>query len=343
MEKKSFSGKWLITGGLGFIGVQLIRHLCAQDGVYIKILDNHLTGTKDDLETFIKDKKKATYSDTLDAWPEDADTIHILKSDIRDFEHVKLAVTDADYVVHLAANTGVQPSVDNPKFDMENNIVGTFNLLEAIRTQFAGKTPPQFVFASSNAPLGAVKLPANELSSVKPLSPYGASKLAGEGYISAYANSFNVPGVGLRFGNVYGPGSGHKSSVVAKFIRQALNGETLEIYGDGNQSRDFIFIEDLVNAIIKAALTPDIGGELFQISPGQETRVIDIAKTICDMVVKQGLNMPELIYTETRVGDMQKNYSDVAKAKKYLDWSATTNLQDGLEKTFEWFVDTINS
>ena len=129
----------------------------------------------------------------------------------------------------------------------------------------------RFVFASSGAPVGEVKLPIHEELAPHPVSPYGASKLAGEGYCSAYYRTYGLETVALRFGNVYGPGSTHKGSVVAKFIRQALAGETLEIYGDGTQTRDFIYVDDLIKAIWQASRVPNIGGEESQIATNRET------------------------------------------------------------------------
>ena len=142
-----------------------------------------------------------------------------------------LAATEgADVVIHLAANTGVGPSVENPRMDCETNVTGTLNALEAARAAGAGR----FVFASSGAPLGVQTPPLHEEMAPHPASPYGASKLAGEGYCSAWFHSFGVETVVLRFGNVYGEGSTRKASVVAKFIKRALAGEVLEIYGDGS-------------------------------------------------------------------------------------------------------------
>ena len=140
------------------------------------------------------------------------------------------------------------PSVENPRLDMECNVIGTLNMLEGARMHKVKR----FIFASSGAPIGECEPPIHEEMAPHPVSPYGASKLAGEGYCSAYFRTFDVETIALRFGNVYGPGSGHKNSVVAKFIRQAMQGETLEIYGDGKQTRDFIYIDDLIQAICLA-------------------------------------------------------------------------------------------
>ena len=140
------------------------------------------------------------------------------------------------------------------------NIVGTFNFLQAARHNNVSR----FIFASSGAPAGEVVPPIHEELPPHPVSPYGASKLAGEGYCSAFNKTYGVETVMLRFGNVYGPGSLHKGSVVAKFIRNAIDGEPLVVYGDGSQTRDFIYIEDLIRAVLLASEVPNVGGKFFK-------------------------------------------------------------------------------
>ncbi|NNJ92202.1 MAG: NAD-dependent epimerase/dehydratase family protein, partial [Gammaproteobacteria bacterium] len=170
------------------------------------------------------------------------------------------------------------------------------------------------------------------------VSPYGASKLAGEGYCSAYAKSFGIDTVSLRFGNVYGPGSVHKSSVVAKFIRQALDAQTLEIYGDGTQTRDFIYIDDLIDAVLKAATVSGIGGEAFQIATNQETTVGEMTEQLVKILQECGVDEINVFNGETRVGDVKRNFSDTTKAKKRLGWQTVENLDTGLRKTVDYFL-----
>ena len=149
--------------------------------------------------------------------------VELIVGDIRDADKTLKVCKGIDVIVHLAANTGVGPSVEDPRTDMEANIIGTFNMLDAARQNKVKK----FIFASSGAPIGECEPPIHEELAPHPVSPYGASKLAGEGYCSAYYRTFDVSTVALRFGNVYGPGSSHKSSVLAKFIRQALSGKNV--------------------------------------------------------------------------------------------------------------------
>jgi UDP-glucose 4-epimerase len=142
----------------------------------------------------------------------------------------------------------------------------------------------------------------------------------------------------LRFGNVYGPGSFNKSSIVAKFIRQALNKEILEIYGDGTQTRDFIYIDDLIDALKLAVSTDNIGGEAFQIASNEETTVAEITKKIVAILRVHGIDEFDVLYGETRLGDVKRNYSDTSKAKRRLGWQSTTSQEEGLKKTVEYFL-----
>ena len=257
----------------------------------------------------------------------------LVVGDILDSELANKLAQGMDVIVHFAANTGVGPSVENPHLDMELNVIGTFNYLEAARQNSVSR----FVFASSGAPAGEVEPPIHEEMAPHPVSPYGASKLAGEGYCSAYWRSFGVETVSLRFGNVYGPRSGHKSSVVAKFIRGAMQGEKLEIYGDGSQTRDFIYVDDLIDAVRRAASTKGIGGETYQIATACETTVGEMLDLLLATFEQRGIAKPEVIYSERRKGDVMRNFSDTSKAKAQMGWQAQMDLSPGLALTMDWF------
>ena len=194
------------------------------------------------------------------------------------------------------------------------------------------------MFASSGAPAGEVEPPIHEELPPHPVAPYGASKLAGEGYCSAYFHSFGLDTVALRFGNVYGPGSVHKGSVVAKFIKNALDGEPLEIFGDGSQTRDFIYIDDLIRAIEAAALMPEIGGETFQIATNRETTVGEMAKSLVQILRHRGIENVQIFNGEKRVGDVTRNYSDTRKALRCLKWKPEFSLEQGLTETVNYFL-----
>jgi len=329
--------KWLVTGGAGFIGTSLIRHLMKEGGHQIRVIDNLSVGTRDDLATVCTFEEIDTslssfpFSPSSQAEP----PVQLVVGDILD-ESLALKVTEGiDVIVHLAANTGVGPSVEDPRKDCVTNVIGVLNYLEGARHN----SVKRFVFASSGAPVGECTPPIHEELPAHPVSPYGASKLAGEGYCSAYFRSFGVETVALRFGNVYGPGSGHKSSVVAKFIKQAMNGETLEIYGDGSQTRDFIYIEDLVRAIGLAASKEGVGGEIFQIATNKETTVGEMVEILLPILKEAGIGEVPLIHGEKRQGDVMRNFSDTSKAREQLEWQNAVSLQEGLKNTIQWFID----
>ena len=321
---------WLITGGCGFIGRNLIKHLVEQGGHSIRIIDNLKVGATSDLAQ-VCDFTEIP-ADTTTPIPS-RPGVELIIGDIMDADLALRACQGAHTIVHLAANTGVAPSVADPRMDCHTNVIGALNYLEAARHN----TVPRFVFASSGAPAGEVVPPIHEEMPAHPVSPYGASKLAGEGYCSAYFRTFGVQTVALRFGNVYGPLSGKKDSVVARFIKQAMAGQPVEIYGDGAQTRDFIYVADLIGAIRLAATTPNIGGEIFQIAASREHTVNELAALLKAELKKQ-LNIDMAItFGAPRQGDVRRNYSDTSKAKRMLGWQSKTDLAHGLEKVVTWF------
>ncbi|NND81366.1 MAG: NAD-dependent epimerase/dehydratase family protein [Gammaproteobacteria bacterium] len=316
----------LITGGCGFIGRNLIAAL-RESGYAIRVLDNLSVGTLQDLQKVAPVEQP----DPVNCSIPSQSRVQLIVGDITDPDLTRRACANINAVVHLAANTGVGPSVENPLFDCQQNVIGTANVLEAARMNGTSR----FIFASSGAPAGEVEPPIHEEIVPKPVSPYGASKLAGEAYCSAYFRTFGIDTVALRFGNVYGPGSGHKSSLVAKFFNRALDGLPLEIYGDGTQTRDFIYIGDLVNAVQKALQVPGVGGEVFQIATSSETTVNEIAEKILTVIESRGIALPELRFSEPRLGDVMRNYSDTSKAKSVLAWEAKCEMIQGLENTLD--------
>ena len=264
--------------------------------------------------------------------------VQLVVGDILDEQVVAEVMQGVDTVVHLAANTGVGPSVEDPRSDCLTNVLGTFNILEASRLAQVKR----LVFASSGAPVGEVNPPIHEELAPHPVSPYGASKLAGEGYCSAYYRAFGLETVVLRFGNVYGPGATHKDSVVAKFIRQALAGETLEIYGDGTQTRDFVYVNDLIKAIWQAATVPGVGGEVFQIATNRETTLHELTELLVEELGYAGVKDVLVRHASSRLGDVQRNFSDTTKALTVLGWQANTNMKDGVRNTIHFFQKNFN-
>jgi UDP-glucose 4-epimerase len=321
--------KWLITGGCGFLGTSVIKQLNKEGGHSFRILDNLTVGTREDLEEAIpfSELEQKNLPDLKDG------ECQLIVGDIRDQEITEDVTKGMDAIIHFAANTGVPNSVEDPRLDMECNVIGIFNMLEAARIHGVKR----FVFASSGAPAGEVEPPIHEELPPHPVSPYGASKLAGEGYCSSYFKTFEIDTVSLRFGNVYGPGSKHKSSVVAKFIRLALEGKQVEIYGDGSQTRDFIYIDDLVDAVVKAGTVEGIGGETYQIAAASETTLNELMDIMKPALKEKGIEL-NIKFGEKRLGDVMRNFSDTSKAKKQLGWQADTDLRIGMDKTINWFL-----
>jgi UDP-glucose 4-epimerase len=326
--------RWLITGGCGFIGRNLLHRALHDKNSAFRIVDDLSIGKRTELGEVVEfvearaDDGKLKWSD----WTRSR--VELVAADIRDPEAAARLTAGADVVVHLAANTGVGPSVEDPMRDCSINVIGTLNYLEACRRNDVRR----FVFASSGAPVGDCEPPIHEELAPHPVSPYGASKLAGEAYCSAYARSFQVETVALRFGNCYGPLSGHKSSVVAKFIRRALAGHYWEIYGDGNQTRDFIFVEDITEAIMLGAAVAGVGGEVFQIASNSETTVLELATKLAEVLRDHHVASPAIRYTGVRAGDIKRNYSETTKARTRLGWTSRVSLEEGLERTVKWFV-----
>jgi len=335
--------KWLITGGCGFIGRNLIKSLLEQNGHFIRVIDNLKVGTREDLSMVCNWHEMSPQN--LNPPENIAGRVELLVGDILDDKLALAASSGFDVIVHLAANTGVGPSVEDPRMDCEVNVTGTFNYLEAARQNKIKR----FVFASSGAPAGEVTPPIHEELPCHPVSPYGASKLAGEGYCSAYFRTFGVETVCLRFGNVYGPYSSKKDSVIAKFIKLALAGKPVEIYGDGTQTRDFIHVADLTNAICKAATYPsaltsnlsslssNIGGETFQIATSQEHTVNEVAELLKKQLKAQCEIEMEITYGQPRKGDVKRNFSDTTKAQRVLGWQNKIKLEHGIKEIVNWF------
>jgi UDP-glucose 4-epimerase len=302
--------KIIITGGCGFIGVNLINYLLRkEDKLEVLVYDNESLGKREYLDEF------------------DVDFIH---GDIQDKDLVFKVVKDADAVVHLAADTRVLDSIDDPVKNFQANVVGTFNVLNAIRE----RNIPLLVNASTGgAILGNVVPPVHESMVPEPISPYGASKLAVEGYCSAYTGSYGLKASSLRFSNVYGPRSFHKGSVVAAFFKNILAGEPLIVYGDGSQVRDYVFVEDICTGISNALELQASG--VFQLGTGIPSSINQLIDLIGEVVG----NDAEIAvkYREFRAGEIHKTYCDISKAQKGLNYNPSTGLKDGLKTTWEWF------
>lgn len=321
---------WLVTGGCGFLGTALVRSLTAEGTHSVRVVDNLAVGEREDLEAVSPFVEVAEVGPMRPGSP-----VELVVGDILDEELALRVAEGADVIVHLAANTGVMPSIEDPRADCMSNVVGTLNYLEAARHGGARR----FVFASSGGTtIGEAEPPIHEEMVPHPVSPYGASKLAGEGYCSAYYRTFGIETVALRFGNVYGPLSGHKNSVVARFIKRASGGDALEIYGDGTQTRDFIYVGDLIRAVRLAATVEGAGGEIFQIATSAETTVQELVDRLLPVLAAFGTKDVEVRNTEARRGEVRRNYADTSKAERMLGWRSEVGLDEGLRRTVEWFM-----
>jgi UDP-glucose 4-epimerase len=298
----------LVTGGAGFIGANLVRHLSARNGYEITVLDN------------------------LSAGQEFADlppTVHFMRGDFTDRSTIERALRGIDAVVHLAALSGVIDSVEDPRPSFQINVAGTFQLLEMTR----GTQVRCIINASTGgALLGEVTPPINEAMAPSPLSPYGASKLAVEGYCSAFAASYGLSCATLRFSNIYGPRSGHKKSVVAAFIKNVLRDEPLTVFGDGSQQRDYLYVGDLVRAI-ESALHHDLKGS-FQLGSGRPTSLLELIGALHEVT---GRN-PHVDFRAARAGEVHRTWCDISKARREFGYSAPTVVLEGLGQTWDWFV-----
>ncbi|MFY9688872.1 MAG: NAD-dependent epimerase/dehydratase family protein [Candidatus Acidiferrales bacterium] len=309
----------LVTGGAGFIGANLIRFLLDR-GHRVTVLDNLSAGRQEHLDGL---------------------SVKFIRGDVLDPPTVKQAIVGKDGVVHLAAQTGVPGSLRDPRTDCEVNVIGTLNVLEACREEKAraetqsdgaGHRGPRVVFASSNAPLGRQLPPATEDKAPLPISPYGASKLAGEAYCLAYHGSWGLGTVVLRFGNVYGPFSGDKGSVVAKFFKDASAAGEIVVDGDGEQTRDFIYVGDLCRAIL-LALESEVCGEVFQVATGTETTISQLAELV-KLTTRSGF---AVTHGPARQADIRQNYSAIGKIRRTLAWEPEVDLKKGLQMTMNWF------
>jgi UDP-glucose 4-epimerase len=299
----------LVTGGCGFIGANLCRKLKSL-GIDVTVLDN---------------KSRASASQVSGQEQE------VIDGDVRDTDAVDRAMQRVQAVVHLAAYGSVVESVARPEENFENNVRGTLNVLHA-----AARRKVKVVFASSGgAVIGTAQPPVNEASLPAPTSPYGASKLCGEAYCHAFAGSFGLSVIALRFANVYGPHSAHKKGAVTNFIKALLFKEPIVIFGDGSATRDFIHVDDICAGICAALSTPIEGAKVLHLATGVETRVIDLAKTFTEVA---GRPDHPIHFEPKRAGELERNFATFDRAREVLGFTPRVGLRDGLKQTLDWFA-----
>lgn len=305
--------KYLVTGGAGFIGSNIVEELVRR-GEKVRVLDNFITGNRENLKPFLNE-------------------IELIEGDIRDKEIVKKALKGIDFVSHQAALRSVAKSVEDPIETHDVNASGTLNIL--IGAKEAGVK--RLVYASTCAAYGdAKKFPQKETDAIAPISPYGASKLAGENYCGVFAKTLGLEAVSLRYFNVFGPRQNPESkysSVVPAFIFDIMKGRTPLIDWDGKQSRDFVFVKDVVQANLLALKAKGAPGEVFNIGNGYPTAIFDILMHIAKILNKK--ITPQ--FGPKREGDVRKVYSDITKARKVLGFRPSVTLKQGLKLTIDWF------
>jgi UDP-glucose 4-epimerase len=303
----------LVTGGAGFIGSHLVDRL-VNDGSSVRVLDNLSTGKLSNIEGHIKSGK-----------------VDFVQGDITDFDLVKKTVKDCDAVAHLAAIISVPFSVKNPKQTCETNIGGTLNLLSAAAEKGVGK----FVFISSCAVYGEPSyLPVDELHPTNPVSPYAESKLLGERYCLGFHERRLLKSVVFRLFNVYGPRQGlnEYSGVITKFIDRLKTGQPLIIYGDGSQTRDFVHVSTVVDAIHSALQSNRANGEILNIGTGTSVTIKELAQTLLNSVHSN----QKITYEAAREGDIKFSYANNAKAKKLLDLQSKVTLSEGVQDLLKY-------
>jgi UDP-glucose 4-epimerase len=306
----------LVTGGAGFIGSHVVERLL-RDGVRVRVLDNFSSGRRENLD-FAKNA---------------GDALEVIEGDLRDLGAVERAVRGVDVIYHQAAMRSVPRSIDDPLGANDNNVTGTLHVLEAARRHRVKRV----VYASSSSVYGEnPELPKREDQAPAPISPYAVSKAAGEQYARVWTRLYGVETVGLRYFNVFGPRQDPKSeyaAVLPRFILWALRGEPLEVHGDGNQSRDFTFIDNVVEANIRAGQAPEASGEAFNVGCGDRTSLNDVIAML-ERVLGRKL---ERRHTPGREGDVPHTLADVSKAKRLMGYTPLVDFAEGFRRTVEYF------
>ena len=303
----------LVTGGAGFVGATVVRQL-AEAGQRVRVLDNYSTGD-------------AAHLAGVDA--------EQIEGDIRDADALDAALAGVDAVVHLAAAGSVIMSIADPAANFDVNVLGTFRVLDAARRAGVERTVQA---STGGALIGNATPPVDESSLPKPISPYGASKLAGEGYAHAFAAAYGLRTVALRFANVYGPWSEKKQGVIQMFFRAIRAGEPLVIYGDGSASRDYTHVDDIARAI-GLALDRDVpGGTVLHIASGVETTVRELADLCRDAA---GAPDHPVEYRPARAGEVGRNFASYDLASKELGYAPSIDREEGIRRTWEWFTEAV--
>jgi len=307
--------KYLVTGGAGFIGSNIVKKLL-ENGEKVRVLDNFATGKRENLFPF-RDNKN----------------FKLHESDLRSFHIVRNAVKGVDYILHQGALPSVPRSINDPITTNDTNILGTLNILEAAK-EFGVK---RVVYASSSSVYGnSEKLPKIEDMPVAPLSPYAISKYTAERYCQVYYRIYGLETICLRYFNIFGPGqdpTSQYSAVIPKFVKLMKEDKQPVIYGDGTQSRDFTYVDNVVEANLLACTAKNVAGEVFNIACGKRYTVLQLAEIINKIL---GKNI-DPVFEKERVGDVRHSQAKIEKAKKMLGFKVVCGFEKGLRKLIRDF------
>ena len=305
--------KYLVTGGAGFIGSHIAGEL-VRKGHAVRVIDNFSTGKRENISSFL-------------------DEIELVEADIREFNACREVVEGMDFILHQAALTSVPLSIEDPLLTNEINITGTLNLLLASRNAKVKR----LIFASSAAVYGDdSRLPKTENMEGLPISPYALSKRVGEMYCRLFSQLYGLSTVCLRYFNIFGPRQdpfSQYASVIPNFIGKMLKEEKPSVFGDGEQSRDFLYVSNVVEANILASGISEVSGEVFNIAGGEKTTVNSLVKELNEVLGKE----IKPAYDDPRSGDIKHSYADISKARKMLKYEPTVSFSEGLRETVRWY------
>jgi nucleoside-diphosphate-sugar epimerase len=323
--------RYLVTGGAGFIGSHLVEELLRR-GQHVRIVDNLSTGKRENVDAAVAAARNGIDAG-FDGRSASFGQPEVLVGDLADPDVVQRAVKNVDIVLHQAAVPSVPLSVEDPIGSNRANLEGTLQLLVAARDARVKRV----VFAASSAAYGdAPVLPKREESPTNPLSPYALQKLMGEQYLQLFTRLYGLDTVSIRYFNVFGPRqdpSSPYSGVISLFIKAVVNGRGLIIHGDGEQTRDFTYVANVVDGVLRAAHAPGVSGEVINVATGSRITLNDLLATLKRIT---GSDI-EPTYGPPRVGDVRDSQADISKAERLLGYRPIVGLEEGLRRTVAWF------